>query len=1029
MIGQTISHYKILEKLGEGGMGVVYKAQDLKLGRFVALKFLLAPFGGSEEQKKRFIREAQAASALDHPNVCTVYEIDETPAGQTFICMAYYEGEPLNKKLERGYLTLEEVLDFGLQIAQGLAKAHQIGIIHRDVKPANVLITKEGSAKILDFGLAKLTGKERLTKSGLTTGTVAYMSPEQVTGQEVDQRSDVFSFGILLYEMATGRLPFGGEYEAALLYDIVHTPAPPLKGLRPDFPEGLEQMVNKALAKKKEHRYPSMTELWADLKKLQTGVPVSVGEVASVRPRPAVRGNLPRQLTSFVGRVREKKETRLRLENTGLLTLTGPGGCGKTRLALQVASELQGEYPDDVWLVELAALTDPTLVAKSVASVFTLKEESNRPIFTVLSEHLKPRNLLLVLDNCEHLIEACAQLTENLLKHCSHLRILTTSREPLGVAGETVFKVPPLSFPDLEKLPVANEDLISTLKQSEAIQLFIERAASASPGFTLTPENAVVVTKVCRQLDGIPLAIELAAARLKTLTVEQIYSRLDDRFSLLTTGSRTALPHRQTLKAAIDWSFDLLSEKEQILFRRLTVFAGGWTLEEAESVCTGADLDAHEILNLLAYLVDKSMVVQAEWKEERWFHFLETIRQYGWERLQASGETNELRRRHRDCFLVLAERAEPELSGEKQTSWLQRLEAEHDNLRAALSWCQVEKEGLELGLRLGGALSRFWEMHGHFAEGRRWLENMLQGAGGALETFRAKANLGAGMMAWNQADYDQASFFFNTALVLYRKLGDKEGVAISLNNLGKVAWVQGNYKFGTELFEECLSIWQELKDDKRIAATLTNLGVIVQEQQEYDKARQLYERSLAISRKLKDQQRIANALNNLGNLVNERGDCRSAHFFHDEALAIRRELGDKDGVALSLNNLGDVAFAQGDFSLAQSFAQESLTKLWELGDKRVLVGPLETLGNVAKEQGDFARAARQFGAVEALREAIGTPMPPFLQPEFERSVTALRAALGKEAFATEWKKGRAMTLEEAVQYALSFDPTPGLGLR
>ncbi|MCI0354796.1 MAG: AfsR/SARP family transcriptional regulator, partial [Acidobacteria bacterium] len=437
---------------------------------------------------------------------------------------------------------------------------------------------------------------------------------------------------------------------------------------------------------------------------------------------PTRRHNLPIPLTSFIGRVHEQAEVQRLLTTTRLLTLAGPGGCGKSRLALVVAADQVADYPDGAWLVELAALADPLLLPQAVATTLDVREEPQRPLIATLTNALQSRVLLLVLDNCEHLIDACAHLVQTLLGACPQLQILATSREALGLAGETVWPVPPLSLPDSRHLPS-----IEWLGQAEAIQLFVERAGAALPTFALTDENAPAVAQVCQRLDGMPLAIELAAARVKVLTVPQIAARLDDCFKLLAAGSRTIVSRHQTLRAAIDWSYELLSEQERVLFQRLAVFEGGFTLEATEGVCAGRGIEPDDILELLSHLVDKSLVVvgtQQQGREAR-YRLLETIRQYARDKLLGSAEAEIIRQQHAAYYLTLAEQAELKLQGLEQLAWLDRLEVEHDNLRAALRWSQAEAQAGETGLRLAGTLGLFWYLHGHWSEGRGWLESML----------------------------------------------------------------------------------------------------------------------------------------------------------------------------------------------------------------------------------------------------------------------------------------------------------------
>ncbi|MBI1743232.1 tetratricopeptide repeat protein [Candidatus Acetothermia bacterium] len=521
-------------------------------------------------------------------------------------------------------------------------------------------------------------------------------------------------------------------------------------------------------------------------------------------PAGAARHNLPSALTSFIGREREIQEVMRLLGITRLLTLTGSGGCGKTRLALQVATDLVKEYAHGVWLVELASVSDPALVPQALALAVGVPEETGRPLLATLSDYLQLKQLLLVLDNCEHLVGACAQLAETLLKHCSNLRVLATSREGLGIAGELIYAVPSLEVPDPQRLPA-----LKILQQCESVSLFLERALFIHPQFALTQENARAVAKVCHQLDGIPLAIELAAARVKVMTAEQIAARLDDRFRLLTGGSRTALPRQQTLLATMDWSFQLLSEVERVLFRRASVFVGGWTLEAAEGICAGEGVEPPQILDLLTQLVEKSLVMVEEEGGEARYTLLQTIRQYSLGKLLEAGEADVLRNRHRDWFLSLAEKAEPQLRGTDQQRWLNLLEKEHENLRAALGWSK-STESYDQGIKLAGALWFYWDIRGYFREGRSWLDEMLQRRSNASSSVLAKALYGAGVLAYRQGDYNQATVLLEQGLILFRELGDKKGIANSLNILGAIARSQRDDSKARALLVESLALKREL---------------------------------------------------------------------------------------------------------------------------------------------------------------------------------------------------------------------------
>jgi non-specific serine/threonine protein kinase len=728
--------------------------------------------------------------------------------------------------------------------------------------------------------------------------------------------------------------------------------------------------------------------------------------------------NLPVPLTSFVGRAREIADVRRLLAGTRLLTLTGAGGAGKTRLAVEVATSELADYADGIWLVELASLAEPALVPATVAAALGLREDPRRPLQSALTEHLRSRSLLLVLDNCEHLIEACAELAEALLHACPRLQILATSRQALGITGETAWRVPPMALPRESKdqgsrsnggsAPIVDDE---PALDSDAVRLFVERATAANVQFSLTERNAAAVVEICRRLDAIPLALELAAARVKALTVAQIAARLDDRFRLLTTGSRTALPRQQTLRGTLDWSYDLLSVPERELLRRVAVFVGGWTLESAELIAAPDALDA------LTGLVDKSLVLAEEQDGEQRYRLLDTLRRYALEHLEASGEADAVRRRHALCYLALAEEAEPHLRGPRQVEWLERLRAEHDNLRAALDWLAAHDP--QLGLRLGAALWRFWDTHGHLSEGRERLAALLE-RGETRGQAAAQALHGQGVLARKQGDFDAARLLHEESLAIHRERGDREGIAHALNSLGMVFHAKGDFETARAMKAESLATMRELGDEWGTAAGLNNLALVLKDMGNLAAALPLEEESLALMRRLGDERGVSNTLANLGVTANRLGDFATARARHEESLALKRGLGDRSGIAHSLRNLGQVALAQGDYAAAGAWFEEALRLTWQLGDRLMLAACLHGLGAVADARGRPHEAVRLYGAAEALRDAIGTRLPQPRRTDDDQRVHAARATLAEEAFAALWAEGQAMPLDAAVAYALSM---------
>jgi predicted ATPase/DNA-binding SARP family transcriptional activator/tetratricopeptide (TPR) repeat protein len=730
---------------------------------------------------------------------------------------------------------------------------------------------------------------------------------------------------------------------------------------------------------------------------------------------------IPVPLTPLIGRDQELWEVRRRLGNCRLLTLTGAGGVGKTRLAIEIAEEMKDDFEAGVCFVELAALGDAALVPQAVMEAFGVKPDSLRPATEILADCLGSSDLLLVLDNCEHLIAACAELAGSLLGACAHLRVLTTSREPLGIAGESVWRVPSLSVPPAtDHLGNRDKNLVAEVMEYEAVNLFVERAQQARSDFTLTVHNVESVSRVCRRLDGIPLAIELGAARVRSLTVEDIDSKLDQRFHLLTGGSRTSLPRQQTLRSLVDWSYDLLNEPEKALLCRLSVFAGGWTVEAAEQVCAGTLVAQWEVLDLLTSLADKNLIVAETFGSSVRYRLLETMRQYARDRLDETGDLETRRGRHLAHFLAVAEEAEPHLTGAEQQAWLERLEAEHDNIRAALEWSRDRPESSVAGLRLAGAICRFWTLRGHNREGRDWISSLLGFEPEKQDpAVRAKALYGAASMAYEQGDVSAARVYAEEELAIRRELGDRWGIANSLNLKANIAFLQGEYAAELAIRQEGLAIWRELGDRWGIAVSLGNLGFAANTHGDYASARPLLEESLALRRELGVRRGIAHSLHQLGQAVHALGDPASARQMYEESLAIDTELGNWRGVGSMLCCLGKLEFEKGDFVTAWSHLSESLAIYRDLGDRIETVRCLEVAAPLAASGGASSHAARIWGAAERLREEAGTPRPPSELPRYRQHVADARATLGSDdSFDAAWLEGRAMTMERAVELAL-----------
>jgi predicted ATPase/DNA-binding SARP family transcriptional activator len=725
--------------------------------------------------------------------------------------------------------------------------------------------------------------------------------------------------------------------------------------------------------------HPSRDVQLRDLSRDKTG-----SLVAFPRARPS-DNNLPLELSSFIGREREISEVKRLLRDNRLLTLCGPGGCGKTRLALAVAQDLLEEFEVGVWWVGLASLSDPKLVPGAVASALGVREPTDRPLTEVLVEHLKPRKALLVLDNCEHLVETCADLADTLLRTCPNIDILATSREPLRISGESNLVVPSLSVPDPGRTPPAGE-----LMGYEAVRLFVERARAVDAGSALTEQNATAVARLCRKLDGIPLAIELAAARTRVLSVEQISEKLEDPLGLLTTGSRTAAPRHQTLRATLQWSYGLLKETERALFGRLSVFVGGFTLEAAEAVGAREPLEAGEVLDLLSQLVDKSLVVsEAEAGGALRYRMLEPVRQYALERLEQGGEAGETRGRHAAFFLALAEQASPELlRAEPQVKWLERWDKENGNLRSALSWA-LSVDEIATAARLCWVLWRFWWIRNQQPEGRRWMERVLLRRDALPPALLIRATIATAAMAYGQGDGEAFLRYVRELEELSREVGgDALAEAFAHVGFGLMATARGDLEAAAKHLEEALPFCHEAGEYGLEAQAHVWLGTVLLLQ----------------------------------------GDHQGARLRFEEGLALGESMGDRLSICNALYNLAQLALAEGDYEAAYRRFAEGIAPSEELGDRANTACILEGLGVAAGARGEALRAAWLLGASEALIEAIGGLRSHlYYRPDrvlYKEIRTRARTALGEAAFEAALEEGRATSPEQAIEYALEEPMAP-----
>ncbi|MBA3919619.1 MAG: hypothetical protein C0516_13660 [Gemmatimonas sp.] len=972
----TIGPYRLVREIGRGGMGTVWLAHDDRLARAVALKFLPRVDEDSttsaREQRtlmrSRFLVEARAAASLDHPHVASVYDVGMHSDGRLFLAMAYCAGGSLAQRLDAGALPVDDAVRIAGQVASALDAAHQRGVVHRDVKPANVLFDSAGNARLADFGIASLPGYDA-TRTGAVLGTLAYLAPEQLRGERADHRADLWALGVTLFEMLTGSRPFSGDSPASLIHAVLHTEPLPPNGWPDGVTPTLQGLLMQLLHKLPDGRPTSMAEVVAVLRDGE--------QVSGPRFFDVVRETTapPMPLTALVGRDREQDAVSSLLAESRLVTLTGAGGSGKTRLAAAVGAAQRA-----IW-VDFSTSADPLHVPAQIAAAMRIPEVPGRDRLDVLVDAIGARDVLLVLDNCEHLLDAIAAAVERLLHRCAGLRILATSREALGIVGERAWLVPELS-------------------REHARELFVQRAQLAQPGWELQAADVPVIDEICARLDGLPLAIELAAARARMLSPSQIRDRLDDAFRLLTGGTRTALPRHRTLRGTMEWSHALLSERERVLLRRLSVFAGGFTLAAAEVVCADTDdtesltadeaaLDASDILDAVSSLVDKSLVLaRAEGAGTR-YRLLETVRQYGLERLMEAGELDTYECRHATWVMHFAEGNEWHLQGgEIKPGVMHLMVREHDNIRAALLWAthgdpEANDRG-NIGLRTISVL--FWYLHGaagwlgtaQYGDGIRFITTALARDPRRNPRLTARGWLASGCFGLASGAWETAITHMRIGIDQFHQLGDTWYEAWGKAWSGAVLLMLGRLREAREVLAEA-----QRMADTMAPSVLQNViyswsGLTARAQGRYEEARRIQEANVAFGSRVGHGIAHAHALAFLGtlDLLEARVDDAVAHF--QEAFTMHVRMHDGWGLALDLDGLAGVAALRGD----------ALT------------------------------AARLFGAVDAWRERVGVILPSFETTDREARLVWTRETLGA-AFAEAYANGRQLSPEAAARLVLA----------
>jgi predicted ATPase len=1014
---EVLSHYRIDRKLGQGGMGEVYLAEDLLLGRKVAIKLLPEATRFQENAIRRFRGEARAISALNHPNIVIIHEIGEDQ-GQFFIVTELIKGTTL-RQIIRQRLELGELLDIAVGIAAALQGAHEAGVIHRDVKPENIMVNEYGVVKLLDFGLAKLTADEsHQPETGTVLGTLPYMSPEQIRAELVDERSDIFSLGVILYEMICGRRPFDHGSSDALINAIL--------GSEPDqrcllmVPAELRRLIVQMLSKSRFER-PSSQAVAHQLRAIRTFLnepaPPAGDDVTLELHRDVPEDaphNLPPVEGPLYGRDEELRSIRAMLESsdTRLITLTGSGGCGKTRLALEIGHAMRGSFRDGVFFVQLDTVDDLGLVPATIGRAIGIRESEGKSIEDLLLLELRNNTTLLILDNFEHLTEASTFLSI-LLTASERLKILVTSRAPTRTRWEQEFPLDPLAVPTLS-------DSFGQLSESPAIRLFVRHATRTTPAFELTEENASAVSEICRALEGLPLAIELAAARVKVLPPRAIAERLSNPLSLLTGGARDLPQRQQTMRATIEWSVRLLTEEEHRYFRLLSIFPGGCGIEAAESIGEGAA--EGDVLELLGALVDKSLLRQyldAEGAVR--FAMFETIRSFAAEMLEESGEGEWVRDHHATFYARFAEESDQQLIGPTQAVALKRLESEHANLRAAITWC-LRRNDADTALRLAGSLWRFWNLTGRFSEGRALLAKILGSEDGGASR-RMRAFYGAGVLADSQGDFEEAQRHFSRMLALAHDEGSEWGIANATNNLGIIALRRGDLTAAESTFERVFQSWSDLGNDLAAALSLQNLGNVAREAEELVLAKRRYEEALAHFRRLGDQRGEAWSLDLIGDIERRRGHLPEAKKLLEESLESFIRINDHWGVASVMADLGNVNREMGELEEARALLEESLLIFREVSDLKSCAAVLDMIAVLSGVCGEYERTLTIAASAVTIRRSIGA-LAPSDRGSLDDHLIEAREQMGNHAADAAWRRGSELSLEEAIRYA----ETGSLGL-
>jgi len=999
-VGTTLGSYEILAPLGAGGMGEVYRARDLRLGREVALKVLPPEVASNPTRLARFHREARTLAALNHPSIVTLFGVEDGD-GMPFLTMELVEGKSLDQHVAAGGWPVDRLVELGIALADALAVAHDRGIVHRDFKPGNVMLTGDGRAKILDFGLAKIeepdseidtqapTHAAPLTVAGQVMGTVPYMAPEQVRGEVADNRADLFALGIVLYELATGKRPFQGASAAVITSAILRDTPPPLSSVRGDLPAELEQVVARCLEKERGARFQSASDVSAALRSIGSGVPAS----APSRPdAEAILKPPPTPSTPLLGRESALESVAGALHGDArVLTITGYGGIGKTRFATELFARVSSDYPAGAAFVSLASITAASEVLPTVALTLQIAEAHGRSALDALSTVIGDRRVLLVLDNLEQVLDAAEEIAA-LVSRCPGLRVVATSRAPLKIGAEIEFALPPLDLP--EKDARSPEEIGAC----PAVALFVQRAARVKLGFAITEANAEAIAAICRRLDGLPLALELAAARARILEPAALLQRLDHALDLLTSGDRDLPMRQRTLRATISWSYSLLAANEQRLLRWLSVFQEGWTLEAMERVCYGDD-ERYRALDDLDSLVEKGLV-RVDGSGER-YALLETIRAFAMEQLHAGGEVEVVRNAHADWFLEFAEAVASDVFGTKQVEAVQRALGDNENTLAAIQWLLArarsgDDAALEKALLLCGSLDWYWHIRGLHYTARALLDDALAMAGDRPPSRgRALAKLAAGMVSTTTGEWDRSIGEWRGGYEDGIAVDEAKAAAEGMMGVGYCHLGAGRMDEAAVALEEAIRRSSDNAFDFMHAISLTLEGMRLFATGDLDAGIATVKRARAIQERLGDCEGGGLALSFLAQMTFAKGDLPGALAFYREALGELETVGDRPEIARVHCEMGWTALAAEDPRAASRSFRRAVVVYEEIGSPRGTGLALLGLAAVEAAEGRTERAVTIAAAADALSARAGVVVDHPMDPGVADRIDALKASIPK----------------------------------